>query len=140
MLLTIAGLASAFSSVWGVFAWMWLGKATFHSAPLIGLCLSAALSFYAFVLYFARPRLSVIAAWALLSGEFISSFVDNLQACAGRHCGMSPFGIAWNTVRGLPTLWFLLAAAVCLMLVWTTSTKPPAPRGEMAGEGQDLGK
>lgn len=140
LLLTTAGLASAFCSVWGVFAWMWLGAGKLHSVPLIALCLCAAVSFYAFVLYFARPRLSVVASWILLSGEFISSFIDNLQSCLGRHCGMSPFRIAGSTFTGLPTLWCLLAAAVCLLLAWTTTTKPAARRVEIAGEDQGLGK
>jgi hypothetical protein len=128
VLLTVAGAASGFCSFWGVFAWMWLGAGKSHSAPLIGLCLCAALSTGAFVLYFVQPSVGVIVAWILLSGEFISAFIDNLQSCARRHCGMSPFGIAWGTITGLPPIWFLLVAAVGLMLAWTTTARVAGSR------------
>ncbi|MGA7522216.1 MAG: hypothetical protein WBW84_07020 [Acidobacteriaceae bacterium] len=124
-MLTVAGLASVFCSWWGLFAWMWGGASHSHSILLILTCLCPALSLVVFLLYFFLPRLSLVAAWSLLSGTYISSFLSILESCVHGGCTTTnPFSLAWGTLIGMPTLWLLLAAAISLLLDFTAVPPP----------------
>lgn len=125
----LAGLASAISSCWGIFAWAWGGAGSSHSVLLVLFCLCPALSLIAFVLYFLQPSAGVIASWVLLSGMYISLFLTNLKPRMHGQCTTSnSLSIAWGTFIGMPILWLLVSVAGCLSLDSAAKTKEQVRR------------
>jgi len=101
---------------------MWGGAAKSHSILLIMFCLCPALSLVAFILYLVTPRAGVIISWMLLTGTYISLFLNNLRGCLRSNCTTTnPLSIAWGTLVGMPTIWFLFVAAISLLLDFTTA-------------------
>jgi uncharacterized RDD family membrane protein YckC len=125
VLLTVAGLASAACSAWGVFAWIWIGGLKSHSATGSLMCILPALSLVAFALYFISPRSGLAAAWLLASGTYICLFLVNLQDCRQDGCNLtSVLQLAWDLLTRFRFLWVTLITPVCLLLDYTAEGQP----------------
>jgi hypothetical protein len=139
VLMTIAGLASAFCSFWGVFGWMWGGAWQSHSIAAMLFFIFPALSLLTFVSYLLFPRVGLVAAWSMASGTYISLFLMNLADC--RHGGCTTttvFGIAWGIITGFRRLWIYLVAPICILLDYTAMSIESLPPVSGPGDVQDL--
>ena len=130
--LTVAGVASAVASGFGVAAWHAAGVSASPSLPLRFFCVFPALSFVAFCLYFRWPRFALIASLLLLTGAFITAYFVNLSACLTRACSTADsIRMGWQTITQGRALWALAIAAVCLLFDHTgpaSHAKAPAAR------------
>jgi hypothetical protein len=130
LLLTIAGLASAYCSSWGVFARMSGGVGSSHTLLALLFCIFPALSLLTFFGYFLLPRVALAVAWLLPAGTYACNYLLALQDCARHSCTTSDsMRVALHLLTGNKILWLLAVVAFCLMLDFTSpasSTLAPA--------------
>lgn len=121
MLLTIAGLASAFCSFIGGFGWMWSGAGKSHSIVQMLFFLLPALSLPIFVLYLLLPLAGLTAAWLLPSSTYICLFLMNLASMKrSESVTKNPLYLAWNLIwANERLLGLLLVSPVCMLLDYT---------------------
>jgi len=114
VLLTVAGLASAYGSWFGVASWVRVGEQ--HTPPVLMLfyCLFPALSLVIFLSYFSAPRVGVVLAWLSLTGSFVASYLVRLMDCVRHTCTTADsLRVGWGTLTEARHLWVLSVAALC---------------------------
>jgi hypothetical protein len=130
VLLTVAGLASAYGSWFGVASWMRAG--TGHGQPVLMLfyCLFPALSLVIFLSYFTVPRVGLVMAWLSLTGSFVATYLVRLMDCVRHACiTADSLRVGWETLTEGRHLWALSVAAICLLLEYTApASGAPAAR------------
>ncbi|HTW48469.1 MAG TPA: hypothetical protein VMD92_10990 [Acidobacteriaceae bacterium] len=139
MLLTVAAVASAAATGFGVAAWRGAAPGTEHSRLFTAFCVFPVLGLIAFLAYFVMPRVSLIVAWVILTGSFLTAYLVPLEACARHACSMQDsLRIGWATLTGAHEVWMLAVAALCLLLDYTRPGPVAAPAIVPEGADQDL--
>jgi hypothetical protein len=134
-LLSIAGLASGCCFGFGIASWRAAGGVEAHSILHECFCAFLALSLIAFLVYFVLPRAGVTAAWLIVTGAFISSYLLRLQLCVQHACTtQDSLHVGWDTLTHLRIIWLLAAVAVCLLLDHTAPIHPASSSETSAAE------
>lgn len=124
MLLTVAGLASAYGSWFGVASWMRAGAGSPQPVLMLFYCLFPALSLAIFRSYFRSPRVGVVLAWLSLTGSFVASYLVRLMDCVRHTCTTADsLRVGWGTLTEARHLWVLSVAAFCLLLDYTAPAR-----------------
>jgi hypothetical protein len=127
VLLTVAGLASAGASWFGVAAWLSAGPGAEHTRLFAAYCIFPSMSLVAFLAWFVMPRVSLVMAWVILTGSYITAYLVPLEACARHACTtQDSLRIGWETVTGAHQVWMLAAAALCLLFEYTAPARHDA--------------
>jgi hypothetical protein len=129
VLLTVAGVASLCATWIGVAMWLSARAGTEHTNLFAALCVFPALGVIAFLGYFVMPRISLVMAWLILTGSYMTAYLVPLEACARHACTtQDSLRIGWETVTGAHQVWALAAVALCLLFEHTAPARTtPAP-------------
>jgi hypothetical protein len=138
VLLTVAGAASAWASWFGVSAWRATGGASAnHSSLFAAFCVFPALGLFVFLGYFVMPRISLVMAWLILTGSYMTAYLVPLEACARHACStQDSLRIGWETLTGAHQVWMLAVVALCLLFEYTAPAKRQAKLARGAHSGQ----